>query len=329
LLCLCSQLSFANSPDAVCTFDTKEIQPCINGVTIIEYCFKGGKYCPNEQDIWFAEGADGAQGEFIDASGNSLGSIVYGPLYSLNNCIRVRWTVAPNYATATGSVTFVSGREEGTTTCCLEAYHTISLDKCASCSVEYEIRNKTQLWFTSTCALYYCVKYTITYTNGTIVTGQITLPPGSTKYPTIIYTYTTDPKGIPYIIEFVKVQILLGKCKEGEPSDNNINANNHDVVVVYPENDRNKSVVRANDVQIFPNPVSNDEVNIVLPLEYNIEQGVQITLTDITGKVIKTQTASSHTFMVPLNGVPNGIYLVNIKSLQGSMTKTLVVNAAK
>jgi Secretion system C-terminal sorting domain len=329
LLCLISQLSLANSPTAVCTFDIKVIQPCNKyGVTIIEYCFKGGKYCPNEQDFWLAEGANGAQGEFIDANGNSLGSIIHGPLYGFNNCVRVRWTVTPNLVLATGTVTFVSGLEEGTTTCCLEAYHTVSLSDCAGCSVTYSIPDKRTVCFTSTCSIPYCIKFTIRYTNGEIFKHMFTLEPSpSGGTATTCFYITTDPP-MPYIVEHVTMQIAPGKCKEGEPANNDINANNY-VVVVDAENDRSKSVVHTNDVQIFPNPVSNEEVNIVLPLEYNIEQGVQITLTDITGKVIKTQAASSHTVMVPLNGIPNGIYLVSIKSYQGSVTKTLVVNSTK
>jgi hypothetical protein len=330
LLSLFSQLSLANSPNAVCTFDIKEIQPCQNGVTIIEYCFKGGKYCPNEQDFWLAEGANGAQGEFIDANGNSLGSIVHGPLYSLNNCIRVRWTVNPNNILGTGTVTFVSGREEGSTTCCLEAYHTVSLSNCANCSVYYNISmDRTKVCFTSTCALPYCVKYTIRYTNGVIVNGMLSLEPLASGQPVTICVITVSAStNKPYIVEQVTMQITSGKCRTGEPAGNHISANN-DVMVMYDEDDRSKTRVLASDVQVFPNPVSNDEVNIVLPLAYDIEQGAQITLTDITGNVIKTQAVNSHMVVIPLNEIPNGIYLVNIKSLQGSVTKTLVVNATK
>lgn len=78
-------------------------------------------------------------------------------------------------------------------------------------------------------------------------------------------------------------------------------------------------------VKIFPNP-ANDYTTI--ELDFERAMNATITLADISGKVIKTQTYQNiqkHTQMMELGNLSSGTYIVRIATPEGTSTKKLLI----
>lgn len=80
--------------------------------------------------------------------------------------------------------------------------------------------------------------------------------------------------------------------------------------------------LNAKDWKLFPNPASNE---LVIQFE-NMPSGVQIEVVDLNGKtVLSKQTVESSLLVLPLD-LTNGIYFVNLKTDNGSLsTEKLVI----
>ena len=77
----------------------------------------------------------------------------------------------------------------------------------------------------------------------------------------------------------------------------------------------------TSSVEMFPNP-SNGSVNLITRLDNTI-----ITVSDITGKLIMSETAlSAGKTVIELEDLPNGIYSVRFQHEDGVSTKKLVLN---
>jgi hypothetical protein len=75
-----------------------------------------------------------------------------------------------------------------------------------------------------------------------------------------------------------------------------------------------------NTVIIFPNPAQDVITISELPL------GAELSILDITGKIILSTTVNSNLFMVNTDEFSNGVYLVNVNTNGSTSTKKLVVN---
>lgn len=78
---------------------------------------------------------------------------------------------------------------------------------------------------------------------------------------------------------------------------------------------------------VYPNP-SNDKIYI--DYSAKTENKVSIEITDLTGRVISTTnkgtvTAGDHTFDMNTSTLPNGVYLLNIRSNESNSVKKIVV----
>jgi hypothetical protein len=79
----------------------------------------------------------------------------------------------------------------------------------------------------------------------------------------------------------------------------------------------------ASKTTIFPNPASNQ---VTISLE-SLQQEVEVSMTDTTGKVVyKTKESETQNIAVNTIDFANGIYLVQIKAKDYTTTKKLVVN---
>ncbi len=85
----------------------------------------------------------------------------------------------------------------------------------------------------------------------------------------------------------------------------------------------NDIIANNQPVEIYPNP-TNRNFFLVLP-EYN-NQNVNITLRDITGRVVLTQTISKTKTLIQTSNLSNGVYLVQININGKRQTKKLIIN---
>jgi type 1 fimbria pilin len=79
------------------------------------------------------------------------------------------------------------------------------------------------------------------------------------------------------------------------------------------------------DLKIYPNPCKNSKVTI----DYQSKEISEIRLTNITGKqvLLKKYDFPVHKTQIQLNTIPNGIYLVQIKTRDNKLTvKILMVS---
>ncbi|MCF6356896.1 MAG: T9SS type A sorting domain-containing protein [Draconibacterium sp.] len=92
-------------------------------------------------------------------------------------------------------------------------------------------------------------------------------------------------------------------------------------VTVYGQ--QNNSLFESNqntpELKIYPNPCKGDKVTI----DFNTHQIVEIQLTNITGKLVfsKKFSFAENKKQIQLNDIPNGMYLLKVKSVNN---KTVV-----
>lgn len=77
------------------------------------------------------------------------------------------------------------------------------------------------------------------------------------------------------------------------------------------------------ELKIYPNPASNS-INIDFSEEY---EKANCTITDMTGRVVKSEQITSSSPRVNLSGLPHGVYLLNIQfDNKNSLTTKFVIN---
>jgi len=65
---------------------------------------------------------------------------------------------------------------------------------------------------------------------------------------------------------------------------------------------------KTNIISVFPNPADN-YLNVNLNTEYS---RFNITLTDITGKVIRIISTKKHQKTIDISGLPAGLYMISV-----------------
>lgn len=147
--------------------------------------------------------------------------------------------------------------------------------------------------------------------------------------------YKNDPDGIALTL----VNMLLGSVDPLTSlsglvaTGGRLNANNALLAVqaytgCLTTNLNEPEHIELNEVNVYPNP-ANDWIEIAYVLES--DGPIHVTLTDVLGREI-VQVAKGHTFAgihrqkVDLSGVPNGVYMVVVKSgnLQSNVKKLVV-----
>ena len=82
----------------------------------------------------------------------------------------------------------------------------------------------------------------------------------------------------------------------------------------------------ADNFEIYPNPVNNNEINI--SLKQSISSGVEVLLSDLTGRQIKKELFNTTSKKILFKTPPtlSGLYLLTIKSEKSSLTKKIIIN---
>ena len=84
-------------------------------------------------------------------------------------------------------------------------------------------------------------------------------------------------------------------------------------------------VVPITKLSIYPNPARGVVTVSINNYELKINNGTQLTITDMAGKVLKTQTVTEKQTKVNINGMKPGMYLVTMQSAEGKTTEKLMV----
>jgi len=82
-----------------------------------------------------------------------------------------------------------------------------------------------------------------------------------------------------------------------------------------------------NNIKIYPNPVSNGSVNILLPLEVEVNTKIQISVFDVLGSKIMEQNRQPLNQTIPLDvsGLPVGVYLLEAKQGKNKFIQKMIV----
>jgi hypothetical protein len=86
-----------------------------------------------------------------------------------------------------------------------------------------------------------------------------------------------------------------------------------------------KQNVDLEATQIYPNPVTVQDIVVELPREMDLQHPVWIQLKDIHGKTVRTLESKEHNILLNIQNVPNGIYMVLIQTGETSITKKLTI----
>lgn len=92
----------------------------------------------------------------------------------------------------------------------------------------------------------------------------------------------------------------------------------------WSNSDFEKEKIKA-ELKIYPNPCKNSKVTV----DFNSKEISEIRLTNITGKqvLLKKYNFPTHKTQIQLNSIPNGIYLIQIKTSDNKVTvKKLLVS---
>lgn len=73
-------------------------------------------------------------------------------------------------------------------------------------------------------------------------------------------------------------------------------------------------------ISVFPNP-ANEELLIINPAESRYK----IKLTDLSGKIVLTETSSQSEFRATVSSIPNGIYFLQVKGGKSDFTQKLII----
>jgi hypothetical protein len=103
--------------------------------------------------------------------------------------------------------------------------------------------------------------------------------------------------------------------------------NNNNVARLYMQGtrvgvDRSTPALAANQVQLFPNPTSQDQINMELNLK-NTADVLNVTITDLLGNVLRREqlnNVQNGTFPVNISGLANGTYFLTVVGKEGFRT---------
>ncbi len=79
-------------------------------------------------------------------------------------------------------------------------------------------------------------------------------------------------------------------------------------------------VVENIDFTVYPNPATDEDVNIKIE---NLVEGLQLVVVDINGRILLNQEVTNN--IVPLPVLQSGVYFVKVTSPNATQTKTLLV----
>ena len=79
--------------------------------------------------------------------------------------------------------------------------------------------------------------------------------------------------------------------------------------------------ISANEVIIYPNPIITQ---LTVKLASEFENGAAATLSDISGRLLKTFPVSGKQYVLKLSDIPDGVYFIRISNAAKSVTKKFI-----
>lgn len=79
-------------------------------------------------------------------------------------------------------------------------------------------------------------------------------------------------------------------------------------------------VVADNNFSVYPNPATS-----IVNIKSSVNTSIQtVSITDLNGRTVKTNTVSGNEAQINISDLASGVYMMNINSDQGSVTKKIV-----
>lgn len=155
-----------------------------------------------------------------------------------------------------------------------------------------------------------------------VIGDPIDLEPSETDSTTFtaIYVVTVEDVEVCQVINQATTKV---KTTSGQPitdlSDDDSFDEDDPTIVELPKNLSTESVTLENNITIYPNPAT-DIVTISNPTAIQLESFL---IHDTQGRIVKKSFSTSES--IDISSLQNGIYFITIKSLEGAITKQLIV----
>lgn len=157
-----------------------------------------------------------------------------------------------------------------------------------------------------------------------VIGDPIDLEPGETDSTTFtaIYVVTVEDVEACQVINQAVIKVEDSSNQEiTDLSDDDSFDEDDPTIVELPKNLSTESEALENGVTVYPNPAT-DRVIISNSTTILLEN---ITIYDIQGRIIKKNLSTSES--IDISALQNGIYFITIKSLEGAITKRLVITS--
>jgi glucosylceramidase len=79
--------------------------------------------------------------------------------------------------------------------------------------------------------------------------------------------------------------------------------------------------VAAHDIIVYPNPVASE---LVVKLANGFEKGSVITVTDVTGRLLRNLPVMGTEYNLPISALSSGVYFIKISNGEKSITKKII-----
>jgi hypothetical protein len=131
--------------------------------------------------------------------------------------------------------------------------------------------------------------------------------------------------------EFTQNETLKGErtygglLNNGDVLTTNAGVKIYNEVIIEPLTNTEEPLAETS-FNVYPNPAST-ELFVDLDL-VNIAKTVKIEITDVTGRILASETRTnvkSETVTIPVSRIPSGVYLTKISTPEGSATKKVII----
>ena len=79
--------------------------------------------------------------------------------------------------------------------------------------------------------------------------------------------------------------------------------------------------VAVHDIIVYPNPVASE---LLVKLTKGFEKGSVITVTDVTGRLLRNLPVVGTEYVLPLSALSSGVYFIKISNGEKSITKKII-----
>lgn len=86
-----------------------------------------------------------------------------------------------------------------------------------------------------------------------------------------------------------------------------------------------QAFLNSETIQVYPNPVTSNQVLIELPADLTLEAPLLLKVRDMNGKIVSELTSVEHIISLNTQNMSNGIYTIFIQSKDSIVTKKVII----